>query len=169
MQTPALKDDQNRRYAITIIIFSLLVLLAIFLFWWVKGKIPETIAPWDFLLLTLACFRLIRLFTYDQIMRVVRDWFVNIKEIHDDYGKILIVREKPLMGGKRSLSDLLSCPWCMGIWVSYFTVLLYFAFPPLRYFVLILALAGASSALQVIMNGIGAKAEFYKKENNIHN
>jgi energy-converting hydrogenase Eha subunit G len=102
-------------------------------------------------------------------MRVVRDWFVDKREFVDDTGKVMTERTKPHSGAKRALSDLFGCPWCMGMWVSYFVIVLYFAFPPARFLALILALAGAASALQIIMNGIGAKAELYRKENNLHN
>ena len=163
------KDDQNKRYGITIIAFGVLVGLAMIIFYLRDNKVPDTISPWEFLLLGLACFRLIRLFTYDQIMRVVRDMFVEKKEFVDEHGQIMVARIKVPYGGRRSLSDLFGCPWCLGMWVSFFTVFLYFIFPPIKYFVIVLALAGFGSAIQIIMNGIGAKAEFFKRENNIHN
>jgi hypothetical protein len=163
------KDDQNTRYAVTIITFLILVICAGILFQTFGGSVPTYIEPYDLIILILASFRLIRLFTYDQIMRVVRDMFMNHREFTDEHGVVMIERTKPTHGAKRALSDLFGCPWCMGIWVSFFTVILYFAFPEARFLALILALAGAASALQIIMNGIGSKAELYRKENNLHN
>jgi hypothetical protein len=164
------KDDQNIRYGTTIVTFIILVTCAGILFQTLQGYVPTYIEPYDLIILILASFRLIRLFTYDQIMRVVRDWFVNKRQFVDpETGKVMIERSKPTHGPKRALSDLFGCPWCMGMWVSFFVVVLYFAFPPARFLGLILALAGAGSALQIIMNGIGARAELYKKENNLLN
>jgi hypothetical protein len=163
------KDDQNPRYAATIIIFIILVTLAIIIFILRDGQAPERIPPYDLVILALATFRLIRLFTYDQIMRVIRDLFIEKREFVDESGQVMVVRKKVLNGGRRSLSDLVSCPWCMGIWVSFFTVFLYFFAPITRYLALVLALAALGSMIQIIMNGIGAKAEFFKRENNLHN
>jgi hypothetical protein len=164
------KDDQNERYAGTIIIFLILVVCAGILFQTFSDSIPNYLEPYELVILILATFRLIRLFTYDQVMRVVRDMFLDHREFIDpETGMVMIERSKPTQGPKRALSDLFGCPWCMGMWVSFFVIVFYFAFPESRFLVLILALAGAASALQIIMNGIGAKAELYRKENNLHN
>lgn len=163
------KDDQNIRYTSTIIIFLILVACTGVLFQLFQGSIPSYIEPYDLIILTLATFRLIRLFTYDQIMRVCRDMFLDKREFTDEHGQVMIERSRPHGGPKRALGDLVGCPWCMGMWVSFFMVVLYFAFPPIRFLALILALAGAASSLQIIMNGIGSKAELYRKENNLHN
>jgi len=169
METISPYDDQNPRYWITIISFLILVSLATFVVYIKGGEIPKTVSPFEFVLLSLACFRLIRLFTYDQIMRAVRDLFVEKTKVIDEKGQIFIVRKKVTHGGRRSLSDLFSCPWCIGMWVSYFMVFFYFIFPPIHYFVVILALAGVASSIQIFMNMISARAELYKKENNILN
>jgi hypothetical protein len=169
-QNIQVKDDQNFRYSSTISIFLILVGCAAILFYTFGGEVPTYIEPYDLVILILAAFRLIRLFTYDQVMRVVRDMFMDHREFIDEAtGLVMIERTKPAGGPKRALSDLFGCPWCIGMWVSYAVIVLYFAFPPVRFLALILALAGAASALQIIMNGIGAKAELYRKENNLHN
>jgi len=168
-QTVSLKDDQNKRYAITIAVFILLVLLAMLVFYLRDGTVPKSLSPFEFIILGLASLRLIRLFTYDQIMRVVRDLFVETKEFTREDGEAMVLRTRYRNGGKRSLADLFACPWCMGVWVSFFVVFLYFLIPGMRYLVLILALAGVASGIQIIMNGVGSKAEFFKRENNLHN
>jgi hypothetical protein len=169
VETIAPRDDQNKRYWITISSFIFLVALSMVVFYIRDTRVPVSITLADFVLLSLASFRLIRLFTYDQVMRAVRDLFVEKREIVDEHGQILVIRRKVHTGARRSLGDLFSCPWCIGMWVSFFVVLLYFLFPPIKYVVLILALAGVASSIQIVMNGIGSKAEFYKRENNIHN
>ncbi len=169
METISPFDDQNKRYWITIFSFIVLTGLAMLVFYVRDGVVPRTIAPYDAIILVLACFRLIRLFTYDQIMRAVRDLFVEKKEMVDEHGQHLVIRRKVHSGGRRSLADLFSCPWCMGMWVSFFTVFFYFMFPAIQYLALILAIAAVGSMLQIFMNMIGAKAEFYKHENNIRN
>lgn len=169
METITPHDDQNKRYWVTIISFTVLVGLAMLVFYVRDGEVPSKIEPFDIVILSLACFRLIRLFTYDQIMRAVRDLFVEKRQVVDENGQLLVVRRKVGNGGRRSLADLFSCPWCMGMWVSFFTVFLYFMFPAVKYLALILAIAALGSSFQIFMNMLGAKAEFYKHENNIRN
>ena len=60
------KDDQNFRYGVTIVAYLVLVILAITLFYIKDGSVPTSIAPFDFVLLVLACFRIIRLFVIDE-------------------------------------------------------------------------------------------------------
>ncbi len=136
MQSVQLQDDQNKRYSITIIVFLVLAFFGATTLYFLKGFVPTKIEPYDLLILTFAVFRLIRLFTYDQIMRVVRDLFLDKREIISDRGEKMIERHKPKMGLKRSLSDLFGCPWCMGIWISFFTVFSTLCF--LRYVILLL-------------------------------
>jgi hypothetical protein len=169
MKTTEPKDDQNQRYAATIVTFVVLLIISAYVLVRFKGSIPETVAPYDFVLLALACFRLIRLFTYDQIMRVWRDMFLDKSESVGEDGVAVVVRSKPAYGFKRSLSDLFGCPWCMGMWISFVMTFLYFIFPVFHYVVIILALAGVASSIQITMNMVGAKAEFFKRENNLHN
>ncbi len=119
----------------------------------------DTLVFTDYLLITLASFRLVRLVVYDKIMAFFREQFYDATEYKGD-----IVLIKPKSGPRRTLADLLSCPWCFGAWavlmVSFFYLLTPFAFYP----VLLLALSGIASILQVFANLIGWKAEQLKAD-----
>lgn len=111
----------------------------------------------DYALITLATFRVIRLMVYDKITAFFREQFWDVHE-----GKTKVVLVKPATGPRRTLADLLSCPWCFGVWagatVSFFYLLTPYAFYP----VLFLALSAVATFFQLLANLIGWKAEQLK-------
>jgi hypothetical protein len=111
-------------------------------------KIFYAVPTRDLVLITLAIYRLIRLFTYDIITKFIRDWFAGSAE-------------NTLAG---TLSALVNCPWCTGLWFSFIVVFFYFATPYAWPVILILALAGAASFMQIVSNLIGWSAEYRKLE-----
>ncbi len=122
-------------------------------------KAYDDLALVDFVLVTLASFRLIRLFVYDKIFAFFREQFYNVVE---KGGEVYLV--KPEKGPRRTLADLLSCPWCFGVWATA-TVLFFYLLTPYAMFpVLLLALSGIASMLQIASNLIGWKAEGAKQD-----
>lgn len=113
---------------------------------------------YDIALLSFATFRLTRLFVYDVIMRFLRELFWNAEQMNGE-----VIFTKPVRGPRRTLADLLSCPWCVGMWmaaaVTFFYLLTPWAYIP----VVFLAIAGVASFLQVLSNLVGWKAEELKK------
>lgn len=111
----------------------------------------------DYTLITLASFRIIRLMVYDKIAAFFREQFWDVHE-----GKTKVTLVKPATGPRRTLADLLSCPWCFGVWatasVSFFYLLTPYAFYP----VLLLALSSIATFFQLTANLIGWKAEQLK-------
>lgn len=100
----------------------------------------------DLVLITLAVFRLVRLFTYDVITQFIRDWF------KDATPRTL----------SHTLGALINCPWCTGLWFSFLTVFFYFATVYSWPVILVLALAASASFLQLIANSVGWSAELKK-------
>jgi hypothetical protein len=102
----------------------------------------------DLILITLAVFRLVRLTTYDIITKFIRD---------------AVGKAKPntFLG---TFSNLLTCPWCTGLWFAFFVVFAYFATPMAYPIIIILAVAGVASLVQVFANLIGWQAEGKKRE-----
>jgi hypothetical protein len=105
------------------------------------------VGPWEFTLLALATFRLTRLFTYDHITDFVRGWF----------------RGAPEDSFRATVSGLLNCPWCTGLWFAFLTVFCFFATPYAYPFVLVLAVAGVASLVQLLANFVGWSAEAKKR------
>jgi fatty acid desaturase len=72
--------------------------------------------------------------------------------------------EKPKVGPRRTLADLLSCTWCFGLWASS-TVLFFYLLTPYAVFpVVVLAIGAVASFLQIIANLVGHRAEQIKME-----
>jgi len=113
-----------------------------------QGRIFYTVPIRDIVLLSLAIFRLTRLFTYDKITQFIRDWFADAKPN--------TLRD--------TLGVLINCPWCIGLWFSWALVTFYFSSIYSWPVILILALAALGSVLQVLSNWIGWNAEAKKLE-----
>lgn len=134
------------------VLYPALLATALFFFSVFSPETPRHISLFDFVLLSLATFRLIRLLVYDRITEFVRDWFFA-----EPYpGKC------PESGFKASVGHLFGCPWCMGVWIGLFVVFLYYLTPLVWFPILVLAVSGTASAIQIFANMIGWKAENLK-------
>ena len=141
ISSPHSRDQQVwNAVLMAVLVFLFFVLSSIV--WSVRGYLPYEIPAFDFILLCLATFRAIRLVAYDKIFLFVRDYF-----------------ERSEKGFKRAMFNLLQCPWCVGIWIALGLTFGYFVFPVAWYFILLLALAGVGSFLQIIVNLLGWRAE----------
>ena len=129
--------------------FSLLflVLLVTGISWLVStNRIFYAVPTRDLILITLAISRLVRLTSYDVITKSIRDSFAGPA---DD-------------SLRDTLRVLINCPWCTGLWYSYFVIFFYFATPYAWPVILILAIAFAASFFQLTSNLIGWSAEAMK-------
>ncbi|HYE23050.1 MAG TPA: DUF1360 domain-containing protein [Candidatus Paceibacterota bacterium] len=127
------------------IFFAVLVLMASS--WLLQtGKIALGITFGNFILMALAIFRLVRLFTYDHITDFIRAWF----------------RTSPPESLLGTMGALLNCPWCTGLWFSFLVVFFAYATPLAWPVILILALAALASFIQIFSNLIGWHAEAKK-------
>jgi len=145
------------------VVFSLFFLVLLFMGAVIlegeAGDRMRALTQMEYVLLALATFRLTRLFVYDKITAFFREQFYDVVETKIGYDLV-----KPEKGPRRTLADLLSCPWCFGIWASA-TVIFFYLLTPYAYFpVLVLALGGVGSLLQITANMIGWKAEQLKQE-----
>lgn len=91
--------------------------------------------PFDVFVLSATTFRLIRLFTYDKITSFIRVYLENSTH--------------PF---KRTLFELIICPWCTGIWAALFSTALYLLFPMLWFVFVVLAISGIASFVQIMAN-----------------
>lgn len=131
----------------------------------VLGRMPESISVFEFFILSLAAFRLTRMVVYDLIMQWFRDLFSDLEYKKLDTGEEEVKRNKPARGPRRTVYELLNCPWCFGLWAAWMVAFLYHLAPELGWFlVLMLAISGVASSFQILANLIGWHAEAKKLE-----
>lgn len=114
----------------------------------------------DFALMTLATWRLTRLFVYDTITKFFREQFWDVVKVGKGYAL-----EKPKVGPRRTIADLLSCPWCFGVWAAAVVIFFYLITPYAVYPVMLLALSAVATFLQLLSNLVGNQAEATKTKN----
>lgn len=117
-------------------------------------KLPETISIGVFVVLALAIFRIIRLVAYDNIMLFLREAFLDT-QIEGN----VVTRIPSKSSFKQTVSKLLNCPWCIGVWIALGVTYLYWNFPELYVVFIVLALSSVASLLQILTNLIGWSAE----------
>jgi hypothetical protein len=113
----------------------------------------------DYTLITLATWRLVRLFVYDAVTKFFREQFWDVVKVGRGYRL-----EKPKSGPRRTLADLLSCPWCFGVWAAALVIFFYLITPYAVFPIVLLSVSAVASFLQVFSNLVGHKAEQIKKE-----
>ena len=114
----------------------------------------------DYVLITLASWRVTRLFVYDAITKLFREQFWDVKKVGRGYQL-----DKPKTGPRRTIADLLSCPWCFGVWATASVTFFYLITPYAVFPTVILALSAVATSLQLFSNLVGHKAEQLKNEN----
>ncbi len=114
----------------------------------------------DFVLMTLATWRLTRLFVYDNITKFIREQFWDVVKVGKGY-----TLEKPKVGPRRTLADLLTCPWCISVWAAAVVIFFYLVTPYATYPIMLLALSAVATFLQLLSNLVGHKAEQAKGQN----
>jgi hypothetical protein len=108
----------------------------------------------DYTLITLATWRLVRLFVYDAVTKFFREQFWDVVKVGRGYRL-----EKPKSGPRRTIADLLSCPWCFGVWAAALVVFCYLITPYAVFPIILLAISAVASFLQVLSNLVGNAAE----------
>ena len=158
------RDDQGFWNVAFSLLFLALVVLSMRLLLLENGSLPREIPPYDLILIMLATFRLTRLFVYDKITQFFRDWFLVKTVFLGENDELVIIRQNPVSGPRRTISELLSCPWCIGIWMALIVTFFYFYTTFAWFIILLLAIAGSATFLQLLSNMIGWKAEWLKQK-----
>ena len=88
------------------------------------------------LVIVLASYRMTRIVVFEKIFKYFRD--------------VLKKRENLYVIG--TLSSIITCPWCAGVWVTLVIIVFYFLVPYGVVLVYVLALAGIASILILLSN-----------------
>lgn len=156
------KIHQNvKKWNVFFTIFFIAIMLYFYRTLFIYGRLPESIRFSEALILSLAIFRMIRLFVYDNIFLFLRESFMD-KEIMDENGHQTIRFVDSRSSLKRTLSKLSLCPWCMGVWITLCSLFGYYMLPGTYFLFLILAISSIASIFQLLANNIGWHAEYKK-------
>lgn len=153
------KDDQDFWNIVYSIFFLLFCLLLVKILLIVRGSLPTSISVFDLILIILATFRLVRLFVYDKITRFLRDLFFQANEAYTEEGVTYFSKKERMQGPLRTMYELLTCPWCFSVWAAMVVTFFYFLSPYAWLPILVLAVSGVASLVQVFANMIGWSAE----------
>ena len=152
-------DQYFWNFVFTVFFLILIVMGAIILETESRVRFAD-LSTMDFILMTLATWRLTRLMIYDTVTKFVREQFWDVVKVGKSYAL-----EKPPTGPRRTIADLLSCPWCFGVWAAAIIIFFYLITPYAVYPILLLAVSAVASFLQILSNLVGHKAEYLKNQN----
>lgn len=113
----------------------------------------------DYLLITFATWRVTRFFVYDAMTKFLREQFWDLKKVGKGFEL-----EKPKFGPRRTIADLMSCPWCFSVWSAAMLIFFYLLSTYAVFVITILAVSAVATFLQLCSNLVGHKAEILKGE-----
>ncbi|WHY02116.1 DUF1360 domain-containing protein [Neobacillus sp. DY30] len=106
----------------------------------------------EFIIVTLACFRLTRLIVFDKITEFLRNPFFDEMEEENEEGTLEVYYVPKGTPIKKFIGELLSCYWCTGVWVSAAVVIGYLLLPAVFIpFILVFAVAGLAAIIEAIV------------------
>lgn len=114
--------------------FGLVVLMGFLL--QKKGVDIREITLKEATVIILATYRMTRILVFEKIFKYLRD---VLKRKEDYY----------LIG---TLSSIITCPWCLGVWVTLAIIVFYYLVPYGDLLVYVLALAGIASLVILLSN-----------------
>lgn len=91
---------------------------------------------WPIVVLALAVYSVTRLISKDSIIDRQREWFYNrfphegfTTKVRPTRGQFILTGDHYYVTVGHKLGEMVSCPWCMGFWVSLVGCLLFWAAP----------------------------------------
>jgi fatty acid desaturase len=151
--------DQYFWNVVFAVFFSILVIMGAIILETEARIVYADLTLADYVLMTLATWRLVRLFVYDNITKFFREQFWDIKKVGKGFQL-----EKPKFGPRRTIADLLSCAWCFSMWAGAVVLFFYLMTPYAVFPVILLAVSAVASFLQIVSNAVGHKAEWLKNQ-----
>lgn len=145
-----IREEQKFWNGVALAAFVALCALAVWLIKLYGEFDPAALGFLDVTLLGLAVFRTIHLLTYDKIFDMVRAAFMDLE------GTRLKNAER---GWRRLVCEFLQCIWCTGMWSAVIVATIYFLGSWGRFAVLVLAIAGLGSLLQLISKALAAQSD----------
>ena len=151
-------SDQYFWNFVFLVFFTILIILGAIILETESRMLVSGLSVVDYVLVTLATWRLVQLFVYDAVTKFFREQFWDVVKVGRGYRL-----EKPKTGPRRTIADLLSCPWSFGLWTGAVVAFFYLLTPYAVFPVLLLALSAVATFLQLLANLVGQKTEVNQK------
>lgn len=111
-------------------------------------QLPERVTPGDLALITVASHKASRLLAKDRVTSTVRAPFTRFQE---DGAAGEVEEEARGRGLQRAIGELVTCPYCLGLWISAgFNAGLVVAPRVTRFSAALLAVTSGSDTLQIL-------------------
>ena len=138
--------DKQASYATKLTLTSVFLgLMAAFSALLFRRKQTVQIGPFDLLMLGLTTYRTGRLVAYERISTPIREPFTETVEDESGAGQAVVASGQ---GVRWAMGELMSCPICIGTWVSAGLVYgLHLAPRPTRVFLAVMGTTGAADLL----------------------
>ena len=108
-----------------------------------KGIRIEEMGIREALVIILASYRMTRIIVFEKIFKFLRDAFKRRENLY-------------VIG---TLSSIITCPWCSGVWVSLIIVVFYYLVPYGILLAYVLALSGLASLVILYSNMMQMRAD----------
>ncbi|MCK4747663.1 MAG: DUF1360 domain-containing protein [Bacteroidales bacterium] len=108
-----------------------------------RGVDIEEITLKEAIVIILASYRMTRILVFEKIFKYFRDMLKRREDLY-------------LLG---TLSSIITCPWCAGVWVTMTIIVFYYLVPYGNLLAYVLALAGIVSVVILYSNMLHMKTE----------
>lgn len=165
---PYMEDRQIfYNMAVPGIAFVVTAIILLFVLYWVNGSLPHSISIFDFVLIALASFRMIRGASFDKLLRYPREFFKYEKRIVTEEGRRYIIKKEVGPGWKKAIDETLLCVWCTGFWTTLITIFLYYVSTSTWVIILLFAVSGVATFVQLLGSLIATKYEEIDMKNDL--
>jgi len=142
-KTPSMPNEQQKTWNFWATLFFLGCFVGLGLALDYKGISVEDFTLGNIALMVLATYRLTRILVFDKIFELFRDFFRTHQRLYVFY----------------VIKEIITCPWCAGVWVALTIIGFWFLLPFGQLFIILLAISGVASFIVIIVNFYGLQTE----------
>jgi len=140
---PEVPTHKDKSWNFLATIFFVICLVALGFYLHYKEIKLQDATVLELFIMSLATYRLTRILVFDKIFKLFRDFIRS----RSGWKVFYVIRE------------IITCPWCAGVWVAMTIVIFYYFIPFGKLFIYILAISGVASFFVVLVNNIGLSTE----------
>jgi len=142
-KTPENQNEQGKTWNFWAAMFFLVCMIGLGFVFKCKGITTEDFTLGNMTLMILATYRLTRILVFDKIFKLFRDFFRARQRLY----LFFVIKE------------IITCPWCAGVWVALSIIAFYFLVPFGQLFIILLAISGVASFIVILVNYVGLSTE----------